>query len=427
MPKTGSVITLRPNAEKPRKTNKGEKIMEQQKSLIERFIRYAKIDTQSDENSDTHPSTKKQHKLAELLTDELKTLGLDVDYDEEHCYVYAYLPSNGNGDPSEDLGFIAHLDTSPAVSGKDVKPFIISSYDGHDDILDPDEFPELKDHIGEDLIRSDGTTLLGADDKAGIAEIMEMLSYFKANPDIIHRGIAVAFTPDEEIGEGTLFFDLDRFHAQKAYTVDGGKFGILEYECFNAAMATVEIKGRSVHTGSAKGLMINASLVANEFINLLPDNETPETTEGYEGFYYLDSINSECEYARMQFLIRDHDVVKFEKRKEFMKDAVFTINERYKTDLCSITIEDQYPNMALFLKDHMDLIERAGKAVSHAGGIPSSEPVRGGTDGAVLSSRGLPCPNLPTGGYNYHSRYEFASVQEMVRSLNVLICLAGCE
>ena len=401
--------------------------MDQKTSLIERFIRYAKIDTQSCEESDTNPSTEKQHNLAVLLVEELKALGLDVDYDEEHCYVYAYLPSNGSSDSGNDLGFIAHLDTSPAVSGKDVKPFIISSYDGHDDILDPEEFPELKEHIGEELIRSDGTTLLGADDKAGIAEIMEMLSYFQANPEIIHRGIAVAFTPDEEIGEGTLFFDLDRFHAKEAYTVDGGKFGILEYECFNAAMATVEIKGRSVHTGSAKGLMINASLVANEFINLMPEDETPETTEGYEGFYHLDSITSDCEYARMQFLIRDHDLAKFEARKEFMKDAAFTINERYKNELCNISVEDQYPNMAMFLKDHMDLIERAQKAVISAGGIPSFEPVRGGTDGAVLSSKGLPCPNLPTGGYNYHSRYEFASVPEMEKSLNTLIYLAGCE
>ena len=398
--------------------------MEQKSLLIERFLRYVKIDTQSDEESDLHPSTSKQHKLAELLAGELQSLGLTVDYDEEHCYVYAYLSSNDKSGQAEDIGFIAHLDTSPAVSGKEVKPFIIRSFDGKDEILDPDEFPELNNHIGEDLIRTDGTTLLGADDKAGIAEIMEMLSYFAANPGVIHRGIAVAFTPDEEIGNGTLFFDLARFHAKQAYTVDGGKFGILEYECFNAAMATVEIKGRSVHTGSAKGLMINASLIANEFINLMPDDETPETTEGYEGFYYLDSIRSDCENARMQFLIRDHDLDKFDARKEYMKDAAFTINERYKTELCKVTIEDQYPNMAMYLKDHMDLIERAQKAVRAAGGTPSSEPVRGGTDGALLSCRGLPCPNLPTGGYNYHSRYEFASVPEMQKSLDTLIYLA---
>ncbi len=392
-------------------------------SLVERFLRYVKIDTQSDEDSASHPSTAKQHKLAELLVSELKELGLSVDYDEQHCYVYAYLEPNGDN-ISGDIGFIAHLDTSPAVSGKDVRPYIIRSYDGHDDILDPDEFPELKNHIGEDLIRTDGTTLLGADDKAGVAEIMEMLSYFKANPDISHRGIAVAFTPDEEIGNGTLFFDLGRFHAKQAYTVDGGKFGVLEYECFNAAMATVGIKGRSVHTGSAKGLMINASLLANEFINLMPANETPETTEGREGFYYLDNIRSDCEHARMQFLIRDHDIEKFEARKEFMRDAAFTINERYGMGLCDITIEDQYPNMIMFLKDHMDLVESAGEAVKSAGGDPVSEPVRGGTDGALLSSMGLPCPNLSTGGYNYHSRYEYASVPEMLKSLEVLIYLA---
>lgn len=395
--------------------------MQQQQSLVERFLRYVRIDTQSDEESGKHPSTDKQRDLADLLVTELKDLGLDVDYDEKNCYVYAYLPPK---DSDTDLGFIAHMDTSPAVSGKDVKPHIIHSYDGNDDILDRNDFPELNEHIGEDLIRTDGTTLLGADDKAGIAEIMEMLCYFRSNPEISHHGIAVAFTPDEEIGEGTLNFDLTRFHARQAYTVDGGKFGILEYECFNAAVATVEIKGKSVHTGSAKGIMINASLVANEFINLMPEDETPETTEGYEGFYYLDSIRSECERARMQFLIRDHDLEKFAARKEFMKDAAFTINERYGSEICKITIEDQYPNMAMFLKDHMDLIERAQKAVKKAGGNPSSEPVRGGTDGAILSSRGLPCPNLSTGGYNYHSRYEFASVLEMQRSLQVLICLA---
>lgn len=395
--------------------------MQQQQSLVERFLRYVRIDTQSDEESGRHPSTDKQRDLADLLVTELNDLGLDVDYDEKNCYVYAYLPPK---DSDTDLGFIAHMDTSPAVSGKDVKPHIIHSYDGNDDILDRNDFPELNEHIGEDLIRTDGTTLLGADDKAGIAEIMEMLCYFRSNPEISHHGIAVAFTPDEEIGEGTLNFDLTRFHARQAYTVDGGKFGILEYECFNAAVATVEIKGKSVHTGSAKGIMINASLVANEFINLMPEDETPETTEGYEGFYYLDSIRSECERARMQFLIRDHDLEKFAARKEFMKDAAFTINERYGSEICKITIEDQYSNMAMFLKDHMDLIERAQKAVKKAGGNPSSEPVRGGTDGAILSSRGLPCPNLSTGGYNYHSRYEFASVPEMQRSLQVLICLA---
>ena len=394
-----------------------------QHSLVERFLRYVKIDTRSDEDSATHPSTAKQHKLAELLAEELKDLGLTVDYDVEHCYIYAYLgPSEGN--TQEDLGFIAHLDTSPAVSGKDVKPYIIRSFDGHDDILDTEEFPELKNHIGEDLIRTDGTTLLGADDKAGVAEIMEMLAYFKANPDVSHRGIAVAFTPDEEIGEGTLFFDLHRFHAKQAYTVDGGKFGVLEYECFNAAMATVEIKGRSVHTGSAKGIMINASILATEFINLIPADERPENTEGYEGFYYLDNIRSDCEHARMQFLIRDHDKEKFEGRKEYMLDAAFTINERYGMELCSLRIDDQYPNMKMFLGDHMDLIERAKEAVRQAGGDPTSEPVRGGTDGAILSSRGLPCPNLSTGGYNYHSRYEYASIPEMQKSLEVLIKLA---
>ena len=352
---------------------------------------------------------------------------------EEYRQWLSYRPETEQCEKRTDITYIRQsdkLDLSGAdtefvcVLGKDVKPYIIHSYDGHDDILDPKEFPELNEHLGEDLIRTDGTTLLGADDKAGIAEIMEMLSYFKANPDVSHHGIAVAFTPDEEIGEGTLNFDLARFHAKQAYTVDGGKFGILEYECFNAAAATVEIKGRSVHTGSAKGIMINASMVANEFLNFLPEDETPETTEGYEGFFYLDSIRGECEHASMQFLIRDHDLDRYNARKELMEDIAFTLNERYKAQICNVTIEDQYPNMAMFLKDHMDLIERAQEAVRNAGGNPSSEPVRGGTDGAILSSKGLPCPNLSTGGYNYHSRYEFASVPEMEKSLKVLILLA---
>ena len=396
----------------------------EQSALIERFLRYVKIDTRSDDESATHPSTDKQRNLTKLLSEELEELGLTVDYDVEHCYIYAYLPSNDPANALEDLGFIAHVDTSPAVSGENVKPYIIKSYDGHDELLNPKDFPELNNHIGEDLIRTDGTTLLGADDKAGIAEIMEMLSYFKSNPDVKHRGIAVAFTSDEETGNGTEYFDETRFHAKQAYTVDGGKFGLLEYECFNAAGATVEIQGRSVHTGSAKGIMINASRVANEFINLMPEDETPEATEGYEGFYYLDRIVSECDHARMEFLIRDHDLEKFEARKEFMKDAAFTINERYGMELCKITIEDQYPNMIMYLKDHMDLVERAREAVKHAGGIPASEPIRGGTDGAVLSSRGIPCPNLPTGGYNYHSRYEYASIPEMEKCLKMLVFLA---
>ena len=335
----------------------------------ERFLKYVSFDTQSDEESQSIPSTAKQKVLGEYLVGEMKEMGLSDVRMDEYGYVYAYLPANDCD--SEDLGFIAHLDTSPAVSGKDVKPYIIRSFDGHDDILDPKDFPELNEHIGENLIRTDGTTLLGADDKAGIAEIMEMLTYFVNNPDVPHRGIAVAFTSDEETGNGTEFFDMNRFHADKAYTVDGGKFGILEYECFNAASATVEISGRCVHTGSAKGVMINASLVATEFINLLPPDERPETTEGYEGFYYLDKIVSECDHARLEFLIRDHDLDAFAARKEFMQDAVFTINERYKSELCTITIEDQYPNMAMYLKDHMDLIERAYDAVRAAGGDPS--------------------------------------------------------
>ncbi|MEE1113769.1 MAG: peptidase T [Eubacterium sp.] len=390
--------------------------------LIERFLRYVKIDTQSSETSGKHPSTSRQKNLAKLLVSELKEMGVaDVDYDEEHCYVYASIPGNK---PMKAIGFIAHMDTSPAVSDTDVKPRFIESYDDSDPYLKTADFPELKKHIGETLIATDTRTLLGADDKAGVAEIMNLVEYYMQHSEVPHRPIAIAFTPDEEIGEGSEFFDLARFHAGEAYTVDGGDFGIVEYENFNAAAATVKIRGKSVHPGSAKNLMINASVVAAEFNALLPADERPETTEMYEGFYMLEKMSGSVEEAELIYIIRDHDREKFEARKAFIESCAATLNERYGEGTVSVELRDQYYNMASIMKDHMELIDRAYTVIRELGDEPQSLPIRGGTDGATLTWRGLPCPNLCTGGYNYHSRYEFASVPEMEKSAKLLIGLA---
>ncbi len=362
-------------------------------------------------------------------------MGVDAEYDKKHCYVYAKLPGQ---EPA--LGFIAHMDTSPAASGKDVKPRIEGNYRGRNIVLRrgnagtdsvimrTDDFPELLCHVGEDLIVTDGSTLLGADDKAGIAEIMNLLSYYSAHPELPHRTICVAFTPDEEIGSGTDHFDTKRFGAEEAYTVDGGKLGEIEYECFNAAAARVEIKGRSVHTGDAKNAMLNALMVGMEFHSLLPVAERPEHTEGYEGFYHLGKMEGCVDHACLRYIIRDHDYDKFQARKAFMTEAAEFINEKYRAfaggDVIRITLRDQYYNMAIPLKDHMELITRAQNAMQELGIEPIILPIRGGTDGAKLTYMGIPCPNLCDGGYNFHGRYEYASVQEMEKSAELLILLA---
>ena len=405
------------------------------RELIDRFFRYVKIDTQSAEDTGTQPSTAKQHDLASLLYRELCEMGVDAEYDKKHCYVYAKLPGQ---EPA--LGFIAHMDTSPAASGKDVKPRIEGNYRGRNIVLRrgnagtdsvimrTDDFPELLCHVGEDLIVTDGSTLLGADDKAGIAEIMNLLSYYSAHPELPHRTICVAFTPDEEIGSGTDHFDTKRFGAEEAYTVDGGKLGEIEYECFNAAAARVEIKGRSVHTGDAKNAMLNALMVGMEFHSLLPAAERPEHTEGYEGFYHLGKMEGCVDHACLRYIIRDHDYDKFQARKAFMTEAAEFINEKYRAfaggDVIRITLRDQYYNMAIPLKDHMELITRAQNAMQELGIEPIILPIRGGTDGAKLTYMGIPCPNLCDGGYNFHGRYEYASVQEMEKSAELLILLA---
>lgn len=387
--------------------------------LFDRFMRYVKIETTSSEESGTSPSTPTQHDLAKVLYEELTALGAeDVYYDEDHCYVYGGLPGYG-----EVLGFIAHMDTSPAVSGKDVKPRIIKKYDGNDSLLKPGMFPELNNHLGEDLIATDGTTLLGADDKAGVAEIMFALRYFAGHPDIKHRKIRVCFTPDEEIGAGVNHIDLEKFGAKEAYTVDGGKLGELEYECFNAAWATVTVRGTSVHPGSAKDLMKNASLLAIEFNSLLPAAERPEHTEGREGFYMLGEISGSIDSATLKYIIRDHDRAKFEARKETLERITAFLNGKYGEGTFTLAMGDSYYNMIEVLRDHMELVENARRVMAELGITPIENPIRGGTDGARLSFMGIPCPNLCTGGYNYHGRYEYASMQEMEKCAEIVLAL----
>ncbi len=402
--------------------------------VISRFLKYVKFDTQSDENTGTSPSTMKQHELAKFLYNELTELGAsDVYYDKEHCYVYATIPSNLGDKKAPTIGFISHMDTSDAVSGKDVNPRIVENYDGSDIVLcekDPEsgkkivlspvDFPELYNHKSEDLIVTDGTTLLGADDKAGIAEIMTLCEKLLKNPDIKHGKIRVAFTPDEEIGEGTKHFDLERFGADFAYTVDGGKLGELEYECFNAAEVELVINGRSVHPGDAKNKMLNATLVAYEFQSMLPKEQNPMYTEKREGFFHLTVMKGTCEKAVVYYIIRDHDMDKFEDKKKLVKKIVEFLNDKYGEGTVELTMEDSYYNMIEKIRPHMHLIENARLAMKEAGVVSIENPIRGGTDGAMLSFKGLPCPNLCTGGYNYHGRYEYASIPEMRKVTEIL-------
>ena len=404
------------------------------KPMFDRFFRYISIDTQSsEEETQVQPSTQKQKDLAAILYAELQELGAEAFYDEENGYVYAQLPGE---EPA--LGFVAHMDTSPAASGKDVKARIVEDYDGTPVILaeadvgsgrpavilDPADFPELLAHQGEDLIVTDGRTLLGADDKAGVAEIMNLFAFYAKNPDVPHRRLCLAFTPDEEVGRGTEHFNLEKFGAKEAYTVDGGKLGELEYECFNAAAAKIEIAGKSVHPGSAKNQMVNAAALAVEFHQMMPAAEVPEHTEGYEGFYFLEEISGDCENACLKYIIRDHDRTKFENRKKTVQNITAYLNEKYGAGTFRLTLRDQYANMAEGMKDHMHLIERAKQVMTDLGVAVTEVPIRGGTDGAALTYMGVPCPNLCTGGYNFHGRYEYASVQEMETCAQMLIRLA---
>ena len=399
-------------------------------NLVERFIRYVKFDTQSSENSTTVPSTPKQMVFARYLRDEMIAEGLhDVVLDDKG-YLYATLPSNlAEGTTAPTIGFISHYDTSPDCSGAGVKPRIVEHYDGGDILLSegivssPKKFPELLEHVGEDLIVTDGTTLLGADDKAGIAEIMQAVCYLRDHPEIKHGTIRIAFNPDEEIGMGAHHFDVDLFGCQWAYTIDGGDLGELEYENFNAASAKVTITGISVHPGYAKGKMLNASIVAHEFISMLPEDERPETTDGYQGFYHLTGMEGCCEKAQLSFIIRDHDHERFDERKATMRKVAERLNQRYGDGVCHVVIADQYYNMLEKIQPVSHIIESAKEAMLKAGVTPKVQPIRGGTDGAQLSFKGLPCPNLFTGAVNFHGPYEFISVQVMEKATKTIINL----
>ena len=394
-------------------------------NITERFIRYTQFDTQSDENSETVPSTSKQLIFARYLKEELEKEGLsDVEMDEKG-YIYATLKANTKKN-IPTIGFISHYDTSPDCSGTDVKARIIENYDGADIelspgiISSPTKFPELKNHIGEDLIVTDGTTLLGADDKAGIAEIVQAMYYLRQHDEIKHGDIHIAFNPDEEIGKGAHHFDVERFGCEWAYTIDGGDLGELEFENFNAAVAKVLIKGISVHPGYAKGKMINANRLACEFNSLLPAHETPETTEAYEGFYHLQSMQTSTEEARLNYIIRDHDRDKFEARKAFFEKCVQQMNKRYGTSTIAAQVHDQYYNMTEKIDPNMHVIDIVLRAMQMCGVAPKVKPIRGGTDGAQLSYKGLPCPNIFAGGVNFHGPYEFVSVQVMQKAVDII-------
>ena len=396
-------------------------------SLVDRFIRYVKINTQSAEGQNCVPSTPCQHDLAKALGEELRSFGLGDVTVTENAYVCAVLPANCEGAPA--IGFCAHIDTALEVTGKDVKPRLVENYDGGDVVLNaaenvvlsPKTFPELNDHKGETLIVTDGTTLLGADDKAGVAEIMTAVEYMTRHPEFKHGKIVVCFCPDEEIGHGAKLWDLDRYGADFAYTVDGGGTGTFSYETFNAAQAHVKIKGVAVHPGTAKNKMINAAMVAMEFAASLPPAETPPHTELYEGYYHLTEITGGVEEAEMTYIIRDHDTAKFEARKEHFRLLVRQLNERWGRELAELEMHDQYYNMAVPLQKRMDIVNTALKAYEMAGVTPKIIAARGGTDGSQLSFRGLLTPNLFIGGYNCHGKYEYAVVGSMEKSVKVIL------
>jgi tripeptide aminopeptidase len=399
-------------------------------TIVDRFIKYARIDTQSDENSTQTPSTQKQFNLAKEVEKEALEMGLvDVSLDN-NCYLMATLPSN-TSKKVPVIGFISHFDTSPDMSGNNVNPRIIKNYDGKDIVLNetnklilsPEDFPELLSHKGEDIIVTDGTTLLGADDKAGIAEIMSAMQYLIDHPEIEHGKIRIGFTPDEEIGRGADKFDVEKFGADWAYTMDGSEVGELEYENFNAASAKIEIQGRNVHPGYAKDKMINAMHIANELISLLPKEQRPEYTEGYEGFYHLISMNGSVEEANLSFIIRDHDREKFEDRKKILMSAVDLLNKRYDNRL-KLTLKDQYYNMREKVEPVMHIVDYAYRAMQELGIEPKVKPIRGGTDGSKLSFMGLPCPNIFAGGMNFHGKYEFLPVPSLEKASKVIVKIA---
>jgi len=400
-------------------------------NLLERFLRYVKIDSQSDPESDKTPSTDKQWNIARLLRDELEALGMQEVELDEYGYVYATLPANTDANVPV-IGFIAHYDTTPDYNGTGVNPQIHENYDGgpivlnaeKNMVLSPDYFPELKKFKGQTLITTDGNTLLGADDKAGVAEIMTAMDYLIHHPEIKHGKIRVAFNPDEEIGRGAHKFDVEKFGAQWAYTMDGSDVGELEYENFNAAGAKVIIEGKSVHPGYAKDKMINSILIANEFMSAFPKDEVPERTEGYEGFYHILSINGSTERTEMYYIIRDFDRQKFEERKKFFMDVADRINARFDKPVVKVDMKDQYYNMLEKIRPNMHIIEIAEAAMKDLGITPKIKPIRGGTDGAQLSFKGLPCPNIFAGGLNFHGPYEYVPLESMQKATELIVKIA---
>ncbi|HAR40296.1 MAG TPA: peptidase T [Coprothermobacter sp.] len=396
--------------------------------LVKRFLKYVSFDTQSDENSNTYPSTAKQLELANYLVEELKTLGLTDAAVDQYGYVTATLPGNVQGKDIPVIGFLAHMDTSPEFPGANVKPRIIENYDGQSTIelgaervLSPEEFPHLRNYAGKTLITTDGTTLLGADDKAGIAEIVTAVEYLLEHPEIEHGTIKVGFTPDEEVGRGVDYFDVKKFGADFAFTLDGGEYGELSYETFNAAQAKVIVHGKSIHPGEAKNKMKNAILLAMDYINQMPPAEVPAHTEGYEGFYHVYHIEGSVDRAVLTWIIRDHHRDRFEERKTYMVNAAQWMNKKYGDGTFEIDVKDQYYNLYEVLKDKPVIIELAKKAMKEAGIDPIIRPVRGGTDGSRLTFMGLPTPNLFTGGHNYHGPYEYIVVESMEKAVQVVV------
>ena len=400
-------------------------------ALVERFLKYVSFDTQSSEETRLTPSTPGQMVFAKYLKSELESLGLEEITLDEYGYLFATLPANTEKEVPT-IGFIAHMDTSPDMSGKDVTPRIVENYNGSDIVLNaedrvilsPAQFPELLTHKGEDLIVTNGKTLLGADDKAGIAEIVSAVAYLKEHPEIKHGKIRIGFNPDEEIGEGAHKFDVEKFGCEWAYTMDGGEVGELEYENFNAAAAKIVFKGRNVHPGYAKHKMINSIRIANQFISMLPRHETPEHTEGYEGFYHLVGIQGDVEQTTLSYIIRDHDRSRFESRKREMAHLVRKINAEFGEDTAVLELRDQYYNMREKIEPVMHIIDTAFAAMEAVDVKPNVKPIRGGTDGAQLSFKGLPCPNIFAGGLNFHGRFEFVPIQNMEKAMKVIIKIA---
>ena len=400
--------------------------------IIARFIKYVTIDTESDPNNPAFPSTKKQWNLAKILEKELNQIGLqDVELDE-NCYIMATLPSNLDYEVPT-IGFISHIDTSPDFTGKNVNPQIIENYDGKDIILNkeknivlsPDYFEDLVQYKGQTIITTDGTTLLGADDKAGVTEIVSAMEYLINNPTIKHGKIRICFTPDEEVGKGAHLFDVEKFGAKWAYTMDGSQIGELEYENFNAASAKVTITGKIVHPGYAKGKMINSMLIATEFIGALPANEVPEKTSDYEGFFHLHDMNGNVEETILEYIIRDHDLDLFEKRKYLMQKIAFDFNERLQQNVIKVEIKNQYFNMKEKVAPVMHIVALVEEVMNDIGIIPLIKPIRGGTDGSQLSYKGLPCPNIFAGGHNFHGRFEYVPVESMIKATEVIIGIAS--